>query len=111
MAGGRRNGFLTLLTQAAATVAAGEEFAMTPKMTKTELRAYVECRARELAESGLHMNWLSIENELRFVEGIPEARDILAREWLRDTLDRLCLAAHRRNADARDGNLLPGRPK
>lgn len=83
---------------------------MTLKMTKTELRAYVDCRARELAESGKHQNWLSIENELRFREGIAEARELLARDWFRDILDRLCLAAQRRAADARDGDLLPGRP-
>ena len=69
---------------------------MKPKMKKTELRAYIDARARELAASGKHHNWLSIETALRFGEGYDEAREILDRKWFRDYLDQLCQAAQRR---------------
>jgi len=69
---------------------------MKPKMKKAELRAYINARARELAASGKHHNWLSIENALRFGEGFEEAREVLDRKWIRDYLDQLCHAAQRR---------------
>jgi hypothetical protein len=81
---------------------AGAAFAMRPKMKQNELRAYIDSRARELAESGKYLNWLSVETQLRLVEGLTEARAILDREWYRDYLDGLCVAAQRRVKAARD---------
>jgi len=75
---------------------------MPPRIKKNELRAYIDSRARELAQSGKHLNWLSIETELRLVEGLAEARAILDREWYRDYLDGLCIAAQRRIKEARE---------
>ena len=75
---------------------------MQPKMKPNELRAYIDSRARELAESGKYPNWLSIETQLRLVEGLTEARAILDREWYRDYLDELCVAAQRRMKAARN---------
>jgi hypothetical protein len=69
---------------------------MTPKMKKAEMRAYIDARARELAASGKHHNWQSIETALRFGEGVEEAREILDRKWFQDYLDQLCHAAQRR---------------
>jgi hypothetical protein len=86
---------------------AGMAFAMHLKMKQNELRAYIDSRARELAESGKHLNWLSIETHLRLVEGLTEARAILDREWYRDYLDGLCVAAQRRVKAARDAQLPP----
>jgi len=77
-------------------------FAMKPKMKKAELRAYIDARARELAATGKHHNWLSIETALRFGEGYEEAREILDRKWFRDYLNQLCLAAQRRMRDELD---------
>ena len=76
--------------------------AMQRKFRKNELRAYIDSRARELAQSGKHLNWLSIESELRLAEGLTEAREILDREWFRDYLDELCVAAQRRIKEARN---------
>jgi len=81
---------------------------MQRKFKKSELRAYIDSRARELAESGKHLNWLSIEAELRLVEGLSEAREILDREWFRDYLDGLCIAAQRRIKEQRNPEM-PGR--
>jgi hypothetical protein len=75
---------------------------MQRKFKKSELRAYIDSRARELAESGKYLNWLSIEAQLRLVEGLTEAREILDREWFRDYLDGLCVAAQRRLKESRD---------
>jgi hypothetical protein len=86
---------------------AGAAFAMRPKMKQNELRAYIDSRARELAESGKYLNWLSIETQLRLVEGLTEARAILDREWYRDYLDGLCVAAQRRMKAARDAQRPP----
>lgn len=73
---------------------------MKPKMKKGEMRAYVDSRARELAESGKHHNWQSIEAALRFGDGVEEAREILDRKWFRDYLDQLCIATQKRIRDA-----------
>ena len=81
---------------------------MQRKFKKSELRAYIDSRARDLAESGKHLNWLSIEAELRLVEGLTEAREILDREWFRDYLDELCVAAQRRLKEQRNPKM-PGR--
>jgi hypothetical protein len=90
---------------------AGAAFAMRPKMKQNELRAYIDSRARELADSGKHLNWLSIETQLRLVEGLPEARAILDREWYRDYLDGLCSAAQLRAKAARNPPVPPAPTK
>jgi hypothetical protein len=69
-------------------------------MKRAEMRAYVDSRARELAETGKYHNWLSIETQLRFGEGVEEAREILDRKWFRDYLDQLCIAAQKRLRDS-----------
>jgi hypothetical protein len=74
---------------------------MMPKMKKAEQRAYIDARARELAASGKHHNWQSIETALRFGEGVEEAREILDRKWFQDYLNQLCHAAQRRIKEQR----------
>ncbi len=75
---------------------------MPSKIKPHELRAYIDSRARELAESGKFLNWLAIESQLRLVEGLTEARAILDREWYRNYLNGLCVAAQLRVKAARD---------
>jgi hypothetical protein len=62
------------------------------RQTKRERRAYVRQRAEELARSGEHPDFLSIELALRG-EGYPEARGELDNRLLRDWLNRLCKQA------------------
>lgn len=81
---------------------------MKPQMKKAELRAYIDARARELAQSGKHHNWQSIEHQLRFGEGVEEARQVLDRKWFRDYLDQLCQAAQRRVREQRGAKAMPG---
>jgi hypothetical protein len=47
-------------------------------------------RAYELARSGKFPNWITIEWELRFKEGCPDARQMLDNQFIRDELDTLC---------------------
>ena len=75
---------------------------MRPNIKPHELRSYIDSRARELAESGQFLNWLAIETQLRLVEGLTEARAILDREWYRNYLNGLCVAAQLRVNAARD---------
>ncbi len=63
------------------------------QMTKSRQREYALPRARELARSGRFSNWLAIEHELRFEEGVPEARFCLDDERIREELDRMCAEA------------------
>lgn len=60
------------------------------RMNKSERQGYVLRRARELALSGEHADWLSVETELRFNEDFAEAREWLDSRFTRDELDRLC---------------------
>jgi hypothetical protein len=53
-------------------------------------KLYLRSRARELAASGRFERWQSIEFELKFVEGLPEANVLLASRRIRKTLDLLC---------------------
>lgn len=70
-------------------------------MKKRNRREYVMRRARELAETGKYPRWNAIEFELRFVEGIEEARGWLANQLIRDELDRICSCTHKkRDQDA-----------
>ena len=68
---------------------------------KRNRRQYVIRRARELAETGKYARWNAIEFELRFVEGIEEARRCLADRPIRDELDDICARTHKkRDQDA-----------
>ena len=53
-------------------------------------KSYLRSRARELATSGRFERWQSIEFELKFVEGLPEANVLLAGRRIRKSLDLLC---------------------
>jgi len=69
---------------------------MKEKMSKAEMRAYVDARARDLAASGKYHNSGEIEHVLRFAEGVEDAHEMLDRKWFRDYLDQLCRSAHHR---------------
>jgi hypothetical protein len=56
-------------------------------------KSYLQTRARELASSGRFERWQSIEFELKFVEGLPEAHVLLADRRMRKRLDLLCQQA------------------
>jgi hypothetical protein len=58
-------------------------------MTKEERKSYVSSRAVELAQSGKHSSYQTIEIAIG-AEGYPEARDWLDDHAFRDYLDRLC---------------------
>jgi hypothetical protein len=60
---------------------------------KDNRKSYLRSRARELAMSGRFERWQSIEFELTFVEGLPEARTLLSGRSIRRTLDTLCREA------------------
>jgi hypothetical protein len=59
-------------------------------MNKAERHALIERRAFELAHSGEHRSWHSIEAALRFKEDLPEARGVLDSKIIRDLLDQVC---------------------
>jgi hypothetical protein len=59
-------------------------------------QGYVSRRAKELAESGQFERWQGIEFELRFIEGVSEARVWLGNSHIRDELDILCRQAKSR---------------
>jgi hypothetical protein len=60
---------------------------------KDNRKGYLRNRARELAMSGRFDRWQSIEFELMYVEGLPEARTLLAGRSIRKRLDMLCRQA------------------
>jgi hypothetical protein len=60
---------------------------------KDHRKDYLRSRARELAMSGRFERWQGIEFELTFVEGLPEARTLLAGRSIRKRLDLLCRQA------------------
>jgi hypothetical protein len=65
-----------------------------PKLkTRDGRKSYLTSRARELAASGRFERWQSIEFELKFIEGLPEAHVLLAGRRIRKTLDLLCQQA------------------
>jgi hypothetical protein len=74
---------------------------------KEHRKDYLRSRARELAMSGRFERWQGIEFELTFVEGLPEARTLLAGRSIRNRLDLLCRQA--RAIDKKDApdNLVP----
>ncbi len=63
---------------------------------KRNRRGYVIRRARELAKTGKYPEWSAIAFELRFVEGIKEARNWLADRSIRDELDSVCALTHKK---------------
>ena len=65
------------------------------KKTKEQRHTYIMYKARELAKSGNHRDYLSIEWALRD-EGYSEARDLLDRDFVRKDLKRLCDKAQER---------------
>jgi hypothetical protein len=67
---------------------------MAPRKNSEE---YLRRRASELAESGRFERWQAIEFELRFIEGLPEAR---VSEPIRQELDILCRQAKSRRPTA-----------
>jgi hypothetical protein len=70
---------------------------------KDHRKSYLRSRARELAMSGRFERWQSIEFELTFVEGLPEARILLSGRSIRRTLDTLCCEASTTGARSAPG--------
>jgi len=62
------------------------------KMKKDKRHIYISQQANELARSGKHMDWLSVEWALRS-EGFSEARSLLDNPQIREELDRICKIA------------------
>lgn len=60
------------------------------KMIKGSRRAAIINRAFELAESGKHSDYLSLENSL-VSGGFPEARAALDNDALRDDIAEICI--------------------
>jgi hypothetical protein len=65
------------------------------RQTKNERREYIQQRALEMAQSGEHDDYMSIELALR-AEGYHEARGELDSGHLRDRLNTLCKQARAR---------------
>jgi hypothetical protein len=61
--------------------------------TRDGLKGYLQSRAKALAASGRFERWQSIEFELKFIEGLPEAHVLLAGRRIRKALDILCQQA------------------
>ena len=65
---------------------------MAKKRTESSV---IVLKAEELARSGKHENWLSIEFALR-AQGFSNAREALDRDWVRERIDTLCSEAKRK---------------
>jgi hypothetical protein len=65
--------------------------------TKRERREYIHQRALQMAQSGEHDDYMSIELALR-AEGYHEARSELDSRHLRDRLNALCKQARARRS-------------
>jgi hypothetical protein len=74
---------------------------------KDHRKGYLRSRARELAMSGRFERWQGIEFELTFVEGLPEARTLLAGRSIRKRLDLLCSQARTVDKKGAPDNLAP----
>jgi hypothetical protein len=86
------------ITKSASVKAMNSDYAIMnkgrPKLkTRDGRKTHLQSRARELAVSGRFERWQSIEFELKFVEGLPEANVLLASRRVRKTLDLLCQRA------------------
>ena len=68
-------------------------------MNKPERRAYVLRRAREMAATGHHIDYLTIQNAL-LSQGHDEVRDWLAKPSLRRELEQICAEARKGREDA-----------
>ena len=68
---------------------------------KKEARAiYIDRRARELAESGDHKDWMTIEIAIRH-EGYAEVRQQLDNRDVREELDLICRAAQAKKKETK----------
>jgi hypothetical protein len=74
---------------------------------KNNRKGYLRGRARELAISGRFERWQGIEFELTFVEGLPEARTLLAGRSIRKRLDLLCRRARTIEEKIAPDNIAP----
>jgi hypothetical protein len=68
-------------------------------MNKSEQQAYVRSRAKDLAATGKHADWISVEHWLQR-EGHIEARDWLDDEMLRRDINRICDRSRKEKPDA-----------
>jgi hypothetical protein len=68
-------------------------------MDRSEQQAYVRSRAKELAATDEHIDWISIEHGLQR-EGNLEARDWLDDEILRRDINRICDQSRKEKPDA-----------
>ncbi len=64
-------------------------------MTTAAERQHITRRARELANSGRHTSWISIESEMRAAGQLPKAHSPLDDYFLRSELDFLCASVRR----------------
>ena len=71
----------------------------TKAMDKSEQQAYVRSRAKELAATGEHIDWISVEHCLQR-EGHIEARDWLDDEILRRDINSICDQSRKEKPDA-----------
>jgi hypothetical protein len=67
-------------------------------MNIEDRKVYVDARAVELAQSGKHSDYQSIEHAIRR-EGYPEARHWLDRCDFRDYLNTLCQKAKKKQGE------------
>lgn len=72
-------------------------------MRKRERHTLIERRARELAATGRFDDYMGIEFELRFVEGLGEARTVLDNSTTRMLLNRACEYAKARRKSGIEG--------
>lgn len=68
-------------------------------MRKKEREEIIYRRADELARSGKHQEWRTIETELRR-EGFLEARQLLDSRFLRQELNNMCKHAQKACAES-----------
>jgi hypothetical protein len=61
-------------------------------MNKKQRGEVIWKRAKELAQSGAHEDWMTIEIALRH-EGFPEARQVLDSSLYRQELNEMCKSA------------------
>ncbi len=64
-------------------------------VSTSRVRKDIVSRARELANSGQHSSWMSIEAEMRSAGQIPRLDSPLDDYFLRSELDFLCASSRR----------------
>ena len=67
-------------------------------MKKAERHEYILKTAREMAKSGEHRDFTTIEVTLR-ADGLHEARQVLDNQFIRNELNELCKKAQSESAD------------